>query len=46
MEKVITRSIPYLKFDFLAIHIDSPDFEVNTYGGDKRWCKLVFAESQ
>jgi hypothetical protein len=32
---VSTRGIPDLKLDFLAIHVDSSDFEVDTYGGNE-----------
>ena len=41
-----TRGIPDLKLDLLAIHVDSSDFEVDTYSGNEWRCKLVFAEPQ
>ena len=46
LEMDITGSIPNLKFDLFAIHIDSPDFEIYAYGCDKGGCELVFTESQ
>src|SRR5579859_841617 len=42
----LTSSIPNLKLNFLAIHINRPYFKINAYGRDKTRRKLVLAESK
>jgi len=41
----LSSGIPYLQFDPLPVQLDSPDFEVDAYGGDEGWGEGVFTET-
>lgn len=45
-EPFLSRGVPDLQFDPLAVEINSPDLEVDADGCDERRCKAIFAEAQ
>ena len=45
-EALLPSSIPYLQFYPLTVQLNCPNFEVDTDGGNERWSKGIFTESE